>query len=183
MDIYLVRHGEAASSWSEAKDPGLSELGLQQARDTAGELASGLDAGVQLISSPMLRARETATPLAETFGILDVAIDEAFREIPSPVPMAERQTWLRGFMQQQWGSQPESLLQWRALMMDQLLALQQPTVIFTHFLVLNAVVGLLQERSETLCYWPDNASVTHLQHTGSELKLVGLGRQMSTVVN
>ena len=68
-------------------------------------------------------------------------------------------------------------------MMDQLLALQQPTVIFTHFLVLNAVVGLLQDRSETLCYWPDNASVTHLQHTGRELKLVRLGKQMSTVVN
>ena len=183
MDIYLVRHGEAASSWSEATDPGLSELGVQQAQGTAEELAAVLDTGVQLVSSPMQRARETAEPLAKTFDIADVVIDEAFREIPSPVPMSERQTWLREFMKQEWDSQPESLLEWRAQMMSQLLALQQPTVIFTHFLVLNAVVGVLQDRPETLCYWPDNASVTRLQHTGSELKLLQLGRQMSTVVN
>ena len=29
--IYLVRHGEAAASWGDHPDPGLSELGQKQA--------------------------------------------------------------------------------------------------------------------------------------------------------
>ena len=35
MDIYLVRHGEAAASWAQATDPGLSEFGHEQARAAA----------------------------------------------------------------------------------------------------------------------------------------------------
>jgi len=35
ISIYLVRHGEAAASWGESSDPGLSELGWQQAEDAA----------------------------------------------------------------------------------------------------------------------------------------------------
>jgi len=35
MDIFLVRHGEAAASWGESPDPGLSELGRRQAEVAA----------------------------------------------------------------------------------------------------------------------------------------------------
>lgn len=35
MNIYLVRHGEAAEHWHKADDPGLSELGHQQAAEIA----------------------------------------------------------------------------------------------------------------------------------------------------
>ena len=183
MDIFLVRHGEAAASWSQASDPGLSELGQEQAEIAAQELLPLLSSRVQLISSPLLRARETAAALASALGVVGVEIDDAFCEIPSPVPMQQRQAWLREFMQQQWEAQPESLQDWRAGMMGQLLGLQKQAVVFTHFLVLNAVVGKLQDRGETLCFWPDNASIVRLRHTGSALELVKLGRQMSTVVN
>ncbi|MEM9360907.1 MAG: phosphoglycerate mutase family protein, partial [Pseudomonadota bacterium] len=64
-DIYLVRHGEAAATWAQSPDPGLSQLGHQQAHDVAQALAPKLDSiEVSLITSPMLRARETAQPLA-----------------------------------------------------------------------------------------------------------------------
>ena len=183
MDIYLVRHGEAAASWSESKDPGLSELGQAQAQDTAAELAKVVDPSVALISSPLLRAQETAVPLATALGLPVASIDGAYSEIPSPVPLDQRQAWLRAYMKQQWGEQPQSLQSWRSLILEKLLGLQQPTVIFTHFLVMNTVVGALQGRSETLCFWPDNASVVQLKHTGDALELVEIGRQMSTVVN
>ena len=183
MDIFLVRHGEAAASWGQARDPGLSELGRQQARRTATELALILPPKVQLISSPLLRAQETAAPLSEILGTPDLLIDDAYSEIPSPVPLSQRQEWLREFMQQQWHSQPEALGNWRSAMLEKLLELPAPSVIFTHFLVLNTIVGALQERTETLCFWPDNASVTHLRDDGGVLQLVQLGREMSTVVN
>ena len=56
-------------------------------------------------------------------------------------------------------------------------------MIFTHFLVLNVIVGDVLERPETLVFWPDNASITQLKLTAGKLELVELGVQMETVVN
>jgi len=183
VDIFLVRHGEAAAAWGQDPDPGLSSLGEQQANDAAEILLPRLSAEVKLVSSPLQRARETAQPLSQALG-LQVSIDDAFREIPAPVPLTDRKNWLRGFMKQSWSEQPEELLQWRDQAMGQLLGLKSPTVVFTHFLVLNAIVGRIQARSETLCFWPDNASVTQLKlNSDGSFDLVELGAQMDTVVN
>ena len=183
MDIFLVRHGEAAASWGQDPDPGLSTLGEQQAVATTKLLLPRMGSNVALVSSPLLRAQETAQPLAQSLG-LDISIDDAFREIPAPVPLGDRKTWLRGFMQQSWCDQPEELLKWRDSAREQLLELKTPTVVFTHFLVLNAIVGSILGHAETLYFWPDNASITHLalQRDGT-LELLSLGAQMDTVVN
>ena len=182
MDIFLVRHGEAAASWGEDPDPGLSALGEKQAVSAAQLLLPQMGSDVSLVSSPLQRARETAQPLAKTLA-LDISIDDAFREIPAPVPLAERKTWLRGFMQQSWNDQPEELLHWRDNALQQLLALKTPTVVFTHFLVLNGIVGSILGHDETLYFWPDNASITHLELKDGSLELLALGAQMDSVVN
>ena len=183
MDIYLVRHGEAAASWAQAPDPGLSDVGHQQAADAARTLLPQFAAGnVQLLSSPLARAQETALPLASQLG-LTVQVDEAFREIQAPVPLEQRQAWLRQFMRQRWDEQPASLHRWREGATRQLLALTTPAVVFTHFLIINAVVGQVQGAATTLCCWPDNGSITHLRKSDGRLQLVALGAQMDTVVN
>lgn len=182
MDIFLVRHGEAAASWGEDPDPGLSALGRDQAGAVCEALAARLGAGTRLVSSPLRRARETADPLAARLG-LPVEEDAAFREVPAPVPLPERQAWLRQFMQQQWSEQAAGLVDWRDTAVAHLLALPSPAVVFTHFLVINAVVGQVLGRGETLCFWPDNGSVTHLRREGDVLSLVEQGAQMKTVVN
>lgn len=182
MDIYLVRHGEAAASWAQSADPGLSELGQRQAEQVAGKLSQHLSPEVQLLSSPLLRALETARPLASALD-KQIVTNDVFREIPAPVPLEQRQTWLRQFMRERWDTQVESLHQWRDSVYQQLLGLHEPTVVFTHFLVINAVVGRIQQREETLCFWPDNASITHLTLTPGSLALVKLGDELSTVVN
>ena len=56
-------------------------------------------------------------------------------------------------------------------------------VFFTHFLVINAIVGRVLEHPETLYFWPDNGSVTHLRIRNEQLELVELGQDMKTVVN
>jgi probable phosphoglycerate mutase len=182
MDIFLVRHGEAAARWGQSSDPGLSELGAEQAERVAKVLLEQVCANTLLLSSPLARARETAAPLAQDLG-RPVEIDNVFCEIPAPVPLAQRQAWLRQFMQQHWQQQPAGLLEWRAAVLQRLVDLRQPTVVFTHFLVINAIVGQVQGRSETLCFWPDNASITRLRHTGTSLELLALGEEMETVVN
>lgn len=182
MDIYLVRHGEAAASWGEDPDPGLSAQGTQQAAAVADALAERLTNKTRIISSPLRRAQETAAPLAARLG-LAVDEDAAFREVPAPVPLPERQTWLRQFMQQRWHEQPAELHDWRAKALRHLLDLNGPAVVFTHFLVINAVVGQVLDREDTLCFWPDNGSITHLRRAGDALSLVEQGAQMKTVVN
>src|SRR6056297_416875 len=182
MDVFLVRHGEASSSWGESPDPGLSELGRQQAGAVAAHLAPMLDPGTQLLSSPLLRARETATPLFEALGER-VQVAEAYREVPSPVALANRQAWLRQFMGERWEQQTEVLLEWRENILTHLVQLDRPAVIFTHFLVINAVVGHLTGKAETLCFWPDNGSITHLRVVDGSMRLHALGAQLSTRVN
>lgn len=182
MDIYLVRHGEAAATWGQEPDPGLSDLGRQQAAKSAQHLYERVGDDTRLISSPLARALETAAPLSELTGKA-VAQEDVFREVPAPVPLAERQDWLKKFMQQQWQEQGEDLLQWRSASVQRLLDLDSPLVVFTHFLVINAVVGQVLQRPETLCFWPGNGSITHLRHTENKLELVALGDEIETLVN
>lgn len=182
VDIYLVRHGEAAASWGESADPGLSDLGREQASAAADSLAGAVGSDAQLVSSPLARAQETAQPLASRLSAA-VAINDAFREVPSPVPLEQRQEWLRQFMRERWDTQDATLHAWRNAALETLQRAESTTVVFTHFLVINAVLGHVLGREETLCFWPDNGSITHLRHRAGSLELVSLGDEMRTVVN
>jgi broad specificity phosphatase PhoE len=182
VKIYLVRHGQAEHSWQEADNPGLSERGHLQAAATAQQLALIIEPEVQLISSPMVRAQQTAQPLAQALG-RPVSIIDAFREIPTPVPLAERQGWLKSIARQTWSEQEEMLRAWRQALLQELRQVRQPAVVFTHFMVLNAIVGALTGEDRVVCYLPDNASVTTAQWSGQDLQLLELGQQLKTVVH
>ncbi|MBN7795118.1 histidine phosphatase family protein [Parahaliea mediterranea] len=182
MDIMLVRHGEASAEWGQHEDPGLSALGRQQAAEAAEALRVTVNPDWGLYSSPQARAMETAEPLARSLGVA-ARIEEAFREIPAPVPLAGRKAWLRQFMRESWRTQPDSLWQWREGILGRLRELGAPAVVYTHFLVINTVVVAAEERDDTLCFWPDNGSITHLRLEGGRLSVVTLGRAMKTVVN
>ena len=181
MDIYLVRHGEAAAQWGQSADPGLSERGRLQAEIARDDILGLVREPLALLSSPLARARETARPLAERWQC-EVTIDDAYREVPAPVPRDQRLDWLKGFMAGHWDDQPAALHEWRERILDNLGRLERPSVIFTHFLVINAVVGCVQGRDEVLCFMPDNGSVTHLRFNGGALELSALGRELDTPV-
>lgn len=69
--IYLIRHGEsignATRTYLGHTDLGLSDLGLQQAEETARELASVPFSAIY--SSDLMRAFDTATPHAKMRGL------------------------------------------------------------------------------------------------------------------
>jgi broad specificity phosphatase PhoE len=63
--VFVVRHAEKAAA--PADDPPLTEAGVERAKALAAALA---DAGVQaVISTPLVRTRETARPAAEARGL------------------------------------------------------------------------------------------------------------------
>ncbi|MGA0075880.1 MAG: histidine phosphatase family protein, partial [Ilumatobacteraceae bacterium] len=104
--LYLVRHGRAAAGWDTDVDPGLDDVGLQQAADVAERLAervSGNVRDVHVVSSPLRRCQETAVPFAALVG-KSATVEPRVSEIPSPIGVAltERTDWLRRVMQGTW---------------------------------------------------------------------------------
>lgn len=181
MHIFLVRHGEAAAGWPDSDDPGLSERGRQQADATSRLLQERVGADIRLISSPLRRARETAQPLSLALATA-VRIVDPFREIPTPVARGERQRWLNSIARQTWSEQVDMVREWRGALLEQLRQIREPAVVFTHFMVLNVIVGALTAEDKVVCYLPANASVTTLQGSGDDLQLLELGRQFKTHV-
>jgi broad specificity phosphatase PhoE len=180
-DIWLVRHGEAAASWDQSPDPGLSPLGHQQARAAAEQLHSRVPGDAALLTSPKARARETGVP----FSMLreqDLIESAAFIEVQAPVPLSERKQWLRQFMSQRWSEQPDALWEWRKAITDALQEFREPTVIFTHFLVINAVLAECWQKDSVLLSWPANGSIHHFRVHPERIESVALGEQMESVV-
>ena len=139
--IYLIRHGEAAASWGSHPDPGLSENGRAQAETVAKALAS--ETITNAITSPMARCQETGSFFANASG-LELTIEPAVTEIPTPADVTDRVPWLRGLMSGQWADAPGLVRDWRQGLLDTLSALPDETVVFSHFVAINAVVGHLE---------------------------------------
>lgn len=78
-DIYLCRHGRTqlnvAGLLRGRLDPDLDLVGRSEARDLAEQL--GVLGVTRVVSSPLLRARETAAPIAVAAGV-GVELDERF---------------------------------------------------------------------------------------------------------
>jgi broad specificity phosphatase PhoE len=76
------------------------------------------------------------------------------------------------------------VLAWRQGLLDALAGLDRPAVIFTHFLVINAVVAHARGLDDVLAFWPDNGSVHEIAILpGGSLEVVRLGAELETVVN
>ncbi len=179
--LYLVRHGEASGTWADSLDPGLSELGKSQAQKVAEQFGSMEP--LQLVSSPLLRCQETSGPLAAVWGG-EPTIERAVAEVVAPHEgLDERIAWLREFMPGRWGDQGPDQQSWRANVVRALTDLPQDTVIFTHFIAINAAVGAATGDDRIVNFRPDNCSVTIMETVVSELRLVELGVEAETKVN
>lgn len=179
--LILVRHGEAAAAWSDAPDPGLSELGRRQAKAVAD--AIGRSAPMAIVSSPLQRARETAMPLEELWQ-KNAAIEPGVAEVPSSHTDTEARTrWLNWFLSSRWSDVDTHLRDWRAGVLETLRSIHHDTVIFTHFVAINAAVGAATENDNVLCFRPENCSRTEFELSGAGLTLLSRGDEGVTKVN
>ncbi|MFE3225655.1 histidine phosphatase family protein [Nocardia sp. NPDC059228] len=98
MQLILVRHAQPQRVLAESghADPDLTAIGLEQAGRVPAALAHHRIARV--VSSPQLRARETARPTAEKLGLdIDVldGLAEYDRDLPIYVPIEDAQQEFR----------------------------------------------------------------------------------------
>ena len=181
--VVLVRHGKAAAGWSDDLDPGLDELGRQQAAVMADSLH--LFGPLPLYSSPLARCYETAVALGDRWGVepeVVAAVGEV--ESPDPTDLAGRGAWLRGVMGGRWSAQPPELLAWRRRVVDFLLSLEdQDSVVVSHFVAINAAVSWAMGDDRVIVFAPDNCSRTELKISDGQLEVVELGVVADTHVN
>jgi broad specificity phosphatase PhoE len=183
INIYLVRHGEAGKSWDEDLDPGLSDKGKEQSK----KLVSELDGDFRLlnfkaISSPLARAQETAIPLQEKHGF-DIEIYKTFAEIPSPgIEMSQRSTWLKEMFKVKIDDLEDPQQKWRNSIVQSIQGMKEDTIIFSHFMVINCVVGWINNFDSLVGFYPDNCSVTKIINRNGKLELTRVGNELSTVV-
>ncbi|UGT40451.1 histidine phosphatase family protein [Nocardia yamanashiensis] len=94
MQLILVRHAQPrrVTDASGPADPDLTEIGSEQAGRVPAALAH--HAIARVVSSPQLRARETARPTAEKLGLdIEVLDDlaEYDRDLPAYIPIEDAQ--------------------------------------------------------------------------------------------
>jgi len=177
--IYLIRHGEAEAGWGDHPDPALSALGAKQAVAVAG-LLGGL--GIrQIVSSPMQRCRETSGPLSVQLGLAATIAPEV-SEIETPQDVGDRVAWLRGVMAGFWPDAGAGYVQWRAGVGAFVDGLSPHTAVFSHFVAINALCGLLEGDDRVTVFRPGHCSITRLERRGGRLRVAEYGSESATRV-
>ena len=178
--IYMVRHGRADAAAENPRDPGLDDLGRQQAGETAAALAP--KGPLPIYSSPFARAQETAAALASLWQV-EVTTEPRVAEIPFPMnDLAERGAWLRRAMAGRWSDLDDYLQTWRRELVDCVANLDRDCVVFCHFIAINVAAGAAQGDDRMMIFQPDNASVTVFNNDGGQLRLLEFGREATTKV-
>lgn len=171
--IVLVRHGRPDGTWGRDADPGLDVRGHDQARAVAEVLAPL--GPMPVVVSPLRRTRETAAPLLARWAVEPV-VDPAVGELAAPVgPDPDHATWLRTLMAGVGADHRAVMDPFRARVLGAIRALRADTVVVTHFLAINAVVGAAQADDRVVCFAPAHCSRTVVELDGDELRVLELG--------
>ena len=185
LQIALVRHGRASAGWDTAVDPGLDDLGRKQADEAAKKLdLIFVGQQVQIVSSPLLRCQQTAEPFAE-LRTTPVRVCAEVAEIPSPngVEMSGRVYWLRVAMQGTWAELGGEYVEYRDSVMKFVRSLETSTVVFSHFIAINAVIGSLTGDDRLVIRSLDNCSVTLLyRDSAGNLRIAQTGHEADTLI-
>jgi broad specificity phosphatase PhoE len=179
--LFLVRHGRASAGWDAHLDPPLDDVGRAQADVVAARFGAG--PVMDIVSSPMQRCKQTAAPLAGRWRTA-VRIEPGVAEIPSPaaVAMADRVTWLRNVMAGTWADLDEPYGAFRRNVVDSLRLLGVDTVVFSHFIAINAAIGAATGDDRLVIHRLDNCSVTEFEIVNGELVLRAVGDEADTLI-
>ncbi len=172
--LVLVRHGRPGGTWGRDPDPGLDAQGHDQAHAVAEVLAPLGPRPV--VVSPLRRTRETAAPLLARWAV-DPVIEPGVGELTAPVdPQPDHATWLRSLMAGAGADHAGVMVPFRTRVLGAIRALRTDTVVVTHFLAINAVVGAATDDDRVVCFTPTHCSCTVVDlDDAGRLQVVELG--------
>ena len=191
VNIFLIRHGKASSGW-DSLNPDLNGIGRQQSLEVSKRLYDRSLKSFDVFSSPLLRCKQTAKPFCD-LSKQKLNIDQRLSEIPSPIKdLTERVLWLKRVLPLTWKqleNDSDSLSSginyslWRSDIFDFLKSLKKDTYIFTHFVVINSIVGSIKNNNKVVNFIADNTSITRLNHKDGAIKIISLGEESITKIN
>tara|TARA_B100000963_G_scaffold204970_1_gene178432 strand:+ start:524 stop:1087 length:564 start_codon:yes stop_codon:yes gene_type:complete len=183
IQVIFIRHAEASNSWGNHPDPGLSDNGKNQSKELINhpELIELDD--YSFISSPKLRAIETAKPLSEKFK-KELIIENIFTEIPSlNIEPDKKQEWLKNILQMNKNDLPENITKWKDNIISKTKAFSQDSVVFTHFIVINALLSELNSETKLLYFYPDYTSIVKITIEDGEFRNFSIDKDKKTFIN
>ncbi len=138
---------------------------------------------LSLVASPLLRCRQTAEALQAVWGT-PARIEPLVAEIPSPegVPMAERVEWLREAMRGTWAELGSRYTEFRDGVVSAVRAMPVDTVVCSHFIAINAIIGAATGDDRLVIRSLDNCSVTVVDVGPNGLTLVEGGHEADTLI-
>ena len=191
IKVYLIRHGEAIDGWTSL-DPGLSKIGKKQAEELKLILKEKLTNDTNIISSPLLRCQETAN-ISVKDSKKKIIINGVFRELPSPIEdLDKRVKWLKRVLPLYWEDLEQDIESklsginyhlWRERIISKILSFKNDTIIFTHFVVINNIIGKIMSSNKIVNFYPENCSITEIGIENNKLELINLGNSSVTKVN
>ncbi|MFM2073507.1 MAG: hypothetical protein RLZZ623_3771 [Actinomycetota bacterium] len=179
--LYLVRHGRAAAGWNTDPDPGLDDIGRRQAVAVAERLRPL--GPLHIETSPFQRCRDTAEPLSTCWRTV-ACVEPRLGEIPSPegVAMADRVEWLRGAMSGTWSDLGDRYTTYRDAVAAACRSRDGDSVLFSHFIAINAVIGVATGDDTLVIRSLDNCSVTVVDVIDGTLHLIDAGHEADTLI-
>ena len=170
MQLLLIRHAlPLRSEPGQGSDPELSEEGVEQAKRLPDALARFPIS--RIVSSPQIRARQTAQPVAEALGIavdIDDRLAEYDRDLTHYTPVEEiSEEDMKRLASGDLPSgvdQPAFIERVKAGVDDIVAAAdhEDTVAVFTHGGVINAMVHEVMKTERLLCVQVDYAGVTRL---------------------
>lgn len=181
MELVIVRHGrpEHIEDASGAADPGLAVIGREQAERVGEYLAPmGIDV---VVTSPLVRARQTAAPLARLLGLEPIVVEgvaEYDRHDSSYVPAEVTRQLIRdGATDEGWadplgGLGDDEKRRWMAGVGEAFATIVQENsgrrvAVFCHGMVTSVWFAQVLGIDDTIRFVPDYAGVTRVLASAS----------------
>jgi len=137
----------------------------------------------RLVTSPMRRCRETAAPLAARWRVT-AQVEPRVTEIPSPegYGIGPRVPWLREAMKSTWNALGPRYTYYRDAITAHVAARRDDTVIVSHFVAINVVIGACTGDDRVVIRSLDNTSVTVVETSPAGMRLVTGGHEADTLI-
>ncbi len=183
IEVIFIRHAEASSSWGDHPDPGLSDTGVAQSKKLINRPELKQLDDYSFISSPKKRAIDTARSLAKKFE-KELIIENIFTEIPSPnIEPKNKQDWLKNILQMNKNDLPENITMWKDNIISKTRAFSQDSIVFTHFMVINALLSELNSETKLLYFYPDYTSLIKITIEDGEFRNFSIDKDKKTFIN
>jgi broad specificity phosphatase PhoE len=127
------------------------------------------------------RCRETAAPF-EKLMETHARIEPAVGEIVAPPGTEDRAAWLKTLMPGRWPDAGPAYEAWRKAVFAAVESLPDDTAVFSHFIAINAIAGLLMGDNRIVVFRPAHCSITRLERRAGRFAITELGSEAASTV-